>query len=75
MGTGSSRAVLGTICLRKPRRPLPKLSWKSTVTPNEPLARRNDLSRRRFLRGAAMTIAAAQLGMIGCANEQSSEET
>ena len=25
--------------------------------------------------GAAMTIAAAQLGMIGCANEQSSEET
>jgi hypothetical protein len=33
------------------------------------------LSRRRFLRGAAMTIVAAQLGMIGCANEQSSEET
>jgi hypothetical protein len=32
------------------------------------------LSRRRFLRGAAMTIV-AQLGMIGCANEQSSEET
>jgi hypothetical protein len=33
------------------------------------------LSRRRFLRGAAMTIVSAQLGMIGCANEQSSEET
>jgi pimeloyl-ACP methyl ester carboxylesterase len=31
--------------------------------------------RRRFLGGAAMTIVAAQLGMIGCAKEQSSEET
>jgi thiol-disulfide isomerase/thioredoxin len=33
------------------------------------------LSRRRFLGIGAMTIAAAQLGMIGCAKEQSSEET
>jgi thiol-disulfide isomerase/thioredoxin len=33
------------------------------------------LSRRRFLGIAAMTIAAAQLGMVGCAKEQSSEET
>jgi pimeloyl-ACP methyl ester carboxylesterase len=33
------------------------------------------LSRRRFLGIAAMSIAAAQLGMIGCAKEQSSEET
>jgi thiol-disulfide isomerase/thioredoxin len=33
------------------------------------------LDRRRFLGGAAMTIVAAQLGMIGCAREQSSEET
>ena len=33
------------------------------------------LDRRRFLGGAAMTIVAAQLGMIGCATEQSSEET
>ena len=32
------------------------------------------LSRRRFLGIAAMSIAAAQLGMIGCAKEQSSEE-
>jgi pimeloyl-ACP methyl ester carboxylesterase len=32
-------------------------------------------NRRRFLGGAAMTIVAAQLGMIGCAQEQSSEET
>jgi hypothetical protein len=31
--------------------------------------------RRRFLGIGAMTIVAAQLGMIGCANEQSSEET
>ena len=31
--------------------------------------------RRRFLGTAAMTIVAAQLGMIGCAQEQSSEET
>src|ERR671913_1894964 len=31
------------------------------------------LTRRRFLGGAATTIVAAQLGMIGCANEQSSE--
>ena len=33
------------------------------------------IDRRRFLGGAAMTIVAAQLGMIGCAREQSSEET
>jgi pimeloyl-ACP methyl ester carboxylesterase len=33
------------------------------------------LSRRRFLGIAAMIIAVAQLGMIGCAKEQSSEET
>jgi thiol-disulfide isomerase/thioredoxin len=33
------------------------------------------IDRRRFLGGAAMTILAAQLGMIGCAREQSSEET
>jgi pimeloyl-ACP methyl ester carboxylesterase len=32
-------------------------------------------TRRRFLGGTAMTIVAAQLGMIGCAQEQSSEET
>src|SRR5215217_7906786 len=32
-------------------------------------------NRRRFLGGMAMTIIAAQLGMIGCAQEQSSEET
>jgi pimeloyl-ACP methyl ester carboxylesterase len=32
-------------------------------------------NRRRFLGGAAMTIVAAQLGMIGCAQEQASEET
>src|SRR5215208_914107 len=32
-------------------------------------------NRRRFLGGAAMTIVAAQLGMIGCAQEQSSEQT
>src|ERR671913_1062802 len=31
------------------------------------------LTRRRFLGGAATIIVAAQLGMIGCANEQSSE--
>ena len=30
-------------------------------------------NRRRFLGGAAMTIVAPQLGMIGCAQEQSSE--
>ena len=28
------------------------------------------LNRRRFLGGAAMTIVAAQLGMIGCANKR-----
>ena len=33
------------------------------------------IDRRRFLGGAAMTIVAAQFGMIGCAREQSSEET
>ena len=33
------------------------------------------LSRRRFLGIGAITIAGAQLGMIGCAQEQSSEET
>jgi thiol-disulfide isomerase/thioredoxin len=33
------------------------------------------LDRRRFLSGAAMTIVAAQLGMIGCARDQSSEDT
>ena len=33
------------------------------------------IDRRRFLSGAAMTIVAAQLGMIGCAREQSSEDT
>ena len=32
-------------------------------------------SRRRFLGTAAMTIVATQLGMIGCVNEQASEET
>jgi nitrous oxide reductase len=31
------------------------------------------LDRRQFLGTAAMTIVAAQLGMIGCANEQSGE--
>ena len=31
------------------------------------------LSRRHFLGGAAMTIATAQLGMIGCADAQSSK--
>ena len=31
MHTGSSRAESGTICLRKPRRPLPRLSSMSTV--------------------------------------------
>src|SRR5215203_2835308 len=81
MRTGSSRAALGTTCLKKPRRPSPKLSSKSTVTTNEPLLRMNhlpeerSLSRRRFLGIGAMTIAGAQLGMIGCAQEQSSEET
>src|SRR3712207_3710693 len=33
------------------------------------------IDRRRFLSDLAMTIVAAQLGMIGCAREQSSEET
>ena len=33
------------------------------------------IDRRRFLGGAAMTIVAAQFGMIGCAREQSSGET
>jgi hypothetical protein len=33
------------------------------------------LDRRRFLGVAAMIIVAATLGMIGCANEQSSEKT
>jgi nitrous oxide reductase len=32
-------------------------------------------NRRRFLGTAAMTIVAAQLGIIGYANEQSSEES
>jgi thiol-disulfide isomerase/thioredoxin len=32
------------------------------------------IDRRRFLSGAAMTIVAAQFGMIACAREQSSEE-
>ena len=31
------------------------------------------LDRRQFLGTAAMAIVATQLGMIGCANEQSSE--
>jgi len=31
------------------------------------------LNRRHFLGVAAMTVAAAQLGMIGCANAQSNE--
>jgi thiol-disulfide isomerase/thioredoxin len=33
------------------------------------------INRRHFLGGAAMTIVAAHFGMIGCAREQSSEET
>ena len=33
------------------------------------------LDRRQFLGIGAMTFVAAQLGMMGCANEQSSEET
>jgi thiol-disulfide isomerase/thioredoxin len=32
------------------------------------------IDRRRFLSGAAMTIVAAQFGMIGCARDQSSED-
>ena len=49
------------------------LNWK--VTNESERDNKMTLDRRRFLGGAAMTIVADQLGMVGSAKAQSSEET